>query len=95
MAGCAVAQYTPLWCMTSLEEAVRRVLGQVPGSMRELAREAGIPHSTLVRIRQGHLGASPAVAEALADALGRWADECSSSEDLLRETLSQEVDENE
>ena len=75
--------------MTRLEEAVRRVLGEVPGSMRALAKEAGIPHSTLVRIRQGHLGASPAVARALADALGRWARECSSAEGILRQSLTQ------
>ena len=79
--------------MANLEEAVRRALAQVPGSMRALAKEAGIPHSTLVRIKQGQLGASPAVATAVADAFGRWADRCSSAEGLLRDSLSQEVDE--
>jgi len=79
--------------MYHLEEAVRRALGELPGSLRAIAREAGISHSLLIRIRNGDRAATREVAEALADALGRWADRCSSAEGLLRHSLSQEVDE--
>jgi len=44
-------------------EAVRAALRAWPGSVRRLAKEAGAPHSTLVRIQQGVVGASPDVAE--------------------------------
>lgn len=42
---------------------VREVIEIWPGSVRSLAKEAGVPHSTLVRIQQGVIGASPDVAE--------------------------------
>jgi transcriptional regulator with XRE-family HTH domain len=79
--------------MSQLEEAVRRALDEIPGSLRALAREAGVSHSLLVRIRIGDRAATREVAEALANALGRWAGRCSSAEGLLRDSLSQEVDE--
>jgi transcriptional regulator with XRE-family HTH domain len=78
--------------MIHLEEAVRRALAEAPGSVREIAREAGVDHSTLVRIRRGDRGATRDVARALADALGRWAGRCSSAEGILRQSLSQEVE---
>jgi len=79
--------------MSQLEEAIRRALAEVPGSLRAVARETGVAHSTLVRILNGERSATPEVVEALADALGRWAEQCSSAEGLLRDSLSQEVDE--
>lgn len=79
--------------MSNLEEAVRRALAEAPGSLREIAREASVDHSTLVRIRSGKRGATREVAQAVADALGRWANRCSTAEGLLRTSLSQvEVD---
>jgi transcriptional regulator with XRE-family HTH domain len=78
--------------MPTLQEVVRFALAEVPGSLRAIAREAGVPHSTLVRIRQGDRDATREVAEALADALGRWAADCRSAELSLREFLTQEVD---
>jgi len=44
--------------------------------MRALAREAGVPHTTLVRVRSGTLEASPAVAARVAATLERWSDLC-------------------
>jgi hypothetical protein len=79
--------------MSKLEEAVLRALEEAPGSLRAIAREAKVPHSTLVRIRGGERGATAEVARALAGALHRWGSRCSSAERLLRHSLSQEVDE--
>ena len=87
---------TPYWCsMNSLTKAVRRALREAPASVRALAKEAGIPHSTLVRIKQGQLGASVAVASALLQVL-----ECRRAgfvlaESVLRESLFEEVSEDE
>lgn len=78
--------------MSELEEAVRKALDDLPGSLRALARKAGVSHSTLVRILNGERSATPEVVEALADALGRWAKRCSTAEGLLRTSLSQEED---
>jgi hypothetical protein len=57
----------------TLTALVRRALREAPCSLRALAREADVPHSTLVRIRGGSLNASPEVADALVKALERWA----------------------
>ena len=78
--------------MDRLEEALLKALDQAPGSLRAIAREAGVPHSTLVRIKRGERGATVDVAGSVAEALRRWADRCSSAEGLLRDSLSQEVD---
>ena len=78
--------------MENLQEAVRRALADAPGSLRALAREAGVPHSTLVRIRQGDRAPTRDVAEALAGALERWSGSCADAADTLRQSLSQEVD---
>lgn len=59
-----------------LTTAVRRALRDAPCSVRALAREAGVPHSTLVRIQAGDLNASPALADAVARALLTWASRC-------------------
>ena len=79
--------------MTRLEEALRKALEQAPGTLRAIAREAGVPHSTLVRIKRGERGATVEVARAVADAFGRWSGRCGSAEGLLRDALSQEVEE--
>jgi hypothetical protein len=39
-----------------------------PGSLRELARRADVPDSTLVRMRQGKVGATPDTVVRLLDA---------------------------
>jgi hypothetical protein len=50
---------------TYTNEAVAEMLAAWPGSIRSLARAAGMPHTTLLRIQKGVLGASPQVAHAL------------------------------
>ncbi len=70
-----------------LAEAVRAALGRIPCSDRQLAIDAGVPPSTVSRIRSGERGATPAVARALADALARWDERCAEAERVLRDAL--------
>lgn len=73
-----------------LAEAVRQALDAVPGSDRELAIKAGVPQSTVSRIRTGERGCTPEVAAALAEALGSWASDCREAESDLRRALERE-----
>jgi hypothetical protein len=62
-----------------------------PGSERALAQAAGVPHTTLVRIRSGALGASDDVARALVPVLRQYAKQCTNAADtLLRATVTTE-----
>jgi transcriptional regulator with XRE-family HTH domain len=60
----------------ALTRALRRALREAPCSARELAREAGVPHSTLVRVLAGARNATPVVAAAIAQALKTWGKRC-------------------
>ncbi len=60
----------------SLTALTRRALRRMPGSLRALARAAGVPSTTLARIRSGHLRASPMVARRVAGVLARWSEWC-------------------
>lgn len=73
-----------------LAETVQAILDRVPGSDRELALEAGVPQSTVSRIRTGERGCSPTVARALADALASWSEDCAGAEADLRRALERE-----
>lgn len=73
-----------------LAEVVRQLLDQVPGSDRELARAAGVPPSTVSRIRNGTRGCTPVVARSLADVLARWSEDCAEAEADLRLALQEE-----
>lgn len=70
-----------------LTATARKALDAAPCSDRALALEAGVPQSTLSRIRNGKLGCTPETAAALADALARWADDCREAEAALRDHL--------
>lgn len=59
-----------------LTNAVRRAVQHAPCSVRALARAAGVPDSTLVRIAAGERAATPAVAAAVARALEAWGAQC-------------------
>lgn len=62
-----------------MEEAravLRTILDEAPGSIRELAREAGISHPLLVAIRDGERRLTPETRDAVAAALRRWAERC-------------------
>jgi DNA-binding LacI/PurR family transcriptional regulator len=51
---------------------VRRLIKAWPCSVQALARASGVPQSTLSRIKNGHLGASPEVAEAVREVCERY-----------------------
>lgn len=73
-----------------LAEVVRAILDRVPGTDRELSREADVPASTISRIRNGTRGASREVAESVADVLARWGESCQAAETELRQALERE-----
>jgi transcriptional regulator with XRE-family HTH domain len=75
----------------NLGEAVRQALERAPCSDRALAVLAGVPPSTVSRVKTGaRRGATRDVAKQLADALSRWAAECAEAETILRRALEQE-----
>jgi len=59
-----------------LTETVTQAVRGAPCSVRALARAAGVPDSTLVRIVAGERAATPAVAAAVAGALDQWGTKC-------------------
>ena len=67
-----------------LTDAVRRALKLAPCSLRALAREAKVPHVTLVLVRSAKRQATPAVAAALSAALDAWAARCHDAAKGLR-----------
>lgn len=69
--------------------AVRRAILMAPGSRRELAREADVPHSTLNGIVNRRLGASKDVAESVAGVLEHWAGELADGAREIRRTLEE------
>lgn len=56
--------------------AVRRAIQESPATLRALARAAGVQPATLARIGTEELGASDALARAVAAALRQWARDC-------------------
>ncbi len=62
--------------MDRLTPAVARAITKAPCSLRRLAKEAGVPHVTLVWIVSGKRAATPAVALKVAAALDRWSARC-------------------
>jgi len=73
---------------TSLRTALRRALAGAPCTLRELARAAGVAHSTLLRIQTGERPASPAVAARVAGALRTWGTRCTALADALERAAS-------
>lgn len=72
----------------TLEAAARQAIAQAPGSMRALAREAGLPAVRLVRIRQGKsIKLTREDAKAICHALERWGGQCARSVTQLRMAL--------
>lgn len=68
-----------------LTEAVTRAVRGAPCSVRALARAAGVPDSTLVRIVAGDRAATPAVATAVARALDQWSARCGQLAQAVRQ----------
>ena len=71
--------------MTSrLTKAVKAAIDKAPCSVNKLAEDAGVPQSTLSRIKADKLGATSEVAERLANALERWGDDCHKAANSIR-----------
>lgn len=68
------------------------VLERVPASIRGLARDADVPHTTLLAVRDGDLNLSPAKTVRLVATLRRWAGECSDLADLLEDAAERRGD---
>ncbi|HEV8355676.1 MAG TPA: helix-turn-helix transcriptional regulator [Gemmatimonadales bacterium] len=60
----------------NLTRAVAQAVARSPGTLRALARAAGVPASTLARIGTGEREATREVAAAVGKALARWSREC-------------------
>jgi len=72
------------------EDAVREALAIYPGSLRALAREAGISYRLIGMIRSGERSATPTTVEALAGAFERLRDRHADAARILRHTLGEE-----
>ena len=72
---------------TTLTRQVQRAITAAPCSIRALAREAGVPQSTLVRIQTGEREATLAVAKSIERALGNWGRACHKAAVSLRRTI--------
>ena len=59
-----------------LTRRVQAAIKAAPCSIRELAKQAGIPHTTLVRITREERLATLEVAERVAGALAEWGNRC-------------------
>ena len=70
-----------------LSNVVRDALKRSPASLRALAREAGVPVSTLSRILNEEREATEDVAAALGNALTRWGDSCRDTSSRIRDVL--------
>jgi predicted transcriptional regulator len=75
--------------MDPVRKALRVTLRDLPVSIRQLARVAGLPHSTLVLVRDGKLNLSPAATAKVVRALREMSDGLAESaeriEDAARE----------
>jgi DNA-binding LacI/PurR family transcriptional regulator len=70
-----------------LADALRRALDAWPGSLRSLARAAGVAHTTLVRIRDGKFEGSDEVSGKVATALEQAGAKCQRAAGQLRRSL--------
>jgi plasmid maintenance system antidote protein VapI len=68
-----------------LTGTVMKAVRDAPCSVRALARQAGVPDSTLVRIVAGERAATPAVAAAVARALDEWGAQCGQLAKAIRQ----------
>ncbi len=63
--------------------AIRKVCKKIPGSIRRLAADSGVPHSVIIRIRDGKDTLSWAANKKLRTALRGWGKTCYELADTL------------
>ena len=73
-----------------LTRAVQRAIEAAPCSVAALALAATVPQSTLSRIQNGERNATPEVADAVAEALRQWGQDCTKAGDRLRQVTRTE-----
>jgi plasmid maintenance system antidote protein VapI len=73
--------------MRTRTEVVSEVLERLPVSLRELARVADVPVSTLSRIGSGELNASEDVARRVAIALSTMGEQLEAAAAMIRSTI--------
>ena len=78
--------------MDRLTKAACYAIEHTPGSIRALAKEAGVSHVTLVHIRGGKVRATPFVAGALRDACRQMGGDFLKCEQAITQALDQEGD---
>jgi hypothetical protein len=71
----------------TLDGAVRRAITRAPGSIREVAKAAGVSHVVLWAIVRGRARATPRVARLVATALERWGEQCAGDAARVRAAL--------
>lgn len=71
------------------QEAISRALEAYPGTLRGLAREAGVDHSLLVRIRSGERAPTADTVHALLSAFAKCRARCEEAEAALHAALVQ------
>ncbi len=82
---------TNLVTMENVRVALGRAMEEAPGSVRELARAAGLDHAALVRVRDGEYNLTPARVRSVIAALRAWSSRCADLADELEAAL--DVDE--
>ena len=87
----SVLAITMLVTMENVRAALSRAMTEAPGSVRELARAAGLDHAALVRVRDGEYNLTPARVRSVIAALRAWSSRCADLADELEAAL--DVDE--
>ena len=73
--------------MDRLTNTAQAAINAAPCSLRALAKETGVSHVLLIKIRDGNARATQDVSRALAAALDRWAATCGGAAGKLRRAL--------
>lgn len=77
------------------QQAISQALEAYPGTLRGLARGAGVDHSLLVRIRSGERAPTADTVHALLSAFANCRARCEEAEAALRATLEQDPNQEE
>lgn len=64
-------------------------LEAAPGSVRELAREAGLSESLLRHVRDGRRRLTPETGDAVAAALRRWSERCRTAAEVVDSAVTE------
>ncbi len=83
-----VSKRSHIACMGIQEDAVREALRSFPGSVRALAREAGVSETLLRQIRDGDRTATPRTLRLIADAMEFMGARQTHAASILRDAIS-------